>query len=101
MMLIVTIFLIAGLTIAIIEIAKRSKPDVNLGWLPFWASLPVPGLFVTYWLFSLWWMQSDNCIDSNCGGERMLAMSIGAAVGLFGSFFVSMTTAILWINWRK
>ena len=50
MMLIVIIFLIAGLTIAIVEIAKRLKPDVNVAWLPFWASLPIPGLLVVYWL---------------------------------------------------
>tara|TARA_R110002124_G_C8512982_1_gene475421 strand:- start:20 stop:334 length:315 start_codon:yes stop_codon:yes gene_type:complete len=102
MMLIVIIFLIAGLTIAVIEIAKRLKPDVNLAWLPFLASLPIPSLCVIYWLFNLWWMQSDRCIDATiCSSDGMLAMSIGAAVGLFGSFFVGMTTAILWINWRK
>jgi len=28
-------------------------------------------------------------------------MTKGAAIGLFGSFFVSMTTSILWINWRN
>ena len=102
MMLIVIIFLIAGLTIAIIEIVKRLKPEINLAWLPFWASLPIPGLFVIYWLFSVWWMQSDHCFDAQiCGGDGMLAMSIGAAIGFFGSFFVGMTTSILWINWRK
>lgn len=102
MMLIITIILIAGLTIAIIESAKRIKPEVNLAWLPFLASLPIPGLFVIYWLFSLWWMQSEHCIDAQvCDSDGMLAMSIGAAVGLFGSFFVGMTTAILWINWRR
>jgi len=102
MMLIVTILVIAGLTIAIIEIAKRRNPDTNLAWLPFPASLPVPALFVLYWLFSLWWIQSDNCIDAEiCSSGGILSMSIGAAVGLFGSFFVGMTTAILWINWRR
>lgn len=102
MMLIVIIFLIAGFTIAIIEIAKSLKPDINLGWLPFWASLPIPGLFIIYWLLGLWWMRSDHCMDvQTCDGGGMLAMSVGAAVGFFGSFFVSMTTAILWINWRK
>lgn len=102
MMLIVIIFLIAGFTIAIIEIAKWLKPEISLGWLPFWASLPIPGLFVIYWLFSLWWMQSDRCMTVQaCDSGGMLTMSVGAAVGFFGSFFVSMTTAILWINWRK
>lgn len=102
MILIVAIFLIAGVTIASIEIAKRLKPEVNLAWLPFWASLPVPGLFLLYWLFNLWWLQSTNCPDVQaCGREAIMLMSIGAAVGLFGSFFVGMTTAILWINWRR
>lgn len=102
MMLIVTILVIAGLTIAIIEIAKRRKPDINLAWLPFLASLPVPALFVIYWLFSLWWIQSDHCIDVEiCNSGGMMTMSIGAAVGLFGSFFVGMTTGILWINGRR
>jgi hypothetical protein len=102
MMLILTILVIAGLTIAIIEIAKRRNPDANLAWLPFLASLPVPALFVLYWLFSLWWIQSDHCVDAEiCSSGGILSMSIGAAVGLFGSFFVGMTTAILWINWRR
>ncbi len=102
MILIAIIFLIAGLTIAIIEIAKRLKPDINLAWLPFWASLPIPGLFVVYWLFNMWWLQSDQCRDIQvCGREGMVYMSVGAAVGMFGSFFVGMTIAILWINWRK
>jgi len=101
MMLIVIIAVIAGITIGIIEIAKRFNPDINLAWLPFLASLPIPGLCVIYWLFSLWWMQSDHCVNFSCDSEGILAMSVGAAVGLFGSFFVSMTTAILWINWRK
>lgn len=102
MILIVIIFLIAGLTIAIIEIAKRLKPEISLAWLPFWASLPIPGLLVLYWLFNLWWLQSANCLDGQvCGGEGIMYMSVGAAVGMFGSFFVGMTTAILWINWRK
>lgn len=102
MILIVTIILIAAFTIAFIEIAKRLKPDISLGWLPFWASLPVPGLFVLYWLFNLWWLQSDHCVGAQvCGREGMVYMSVGAAVGMFGSFFVGMTTSILWINWRK
>ena len=102
MMLIVIIFLIAGLTIAIIEIAKRLKPDINLAWLPFWASLPIPVLLVLYWFFNLWWLQSANCLDVRvCGREGIVYMSFGAAVGMFGSFFVGMTTSILWINWRK
>jgi hypothetical protein len=102
MMLILTILVIAGLTIAIIEIAKRRNPDANLAWLPFLASLPVPALFVLYWLFSLWWIQSDHCVDAEiCSSGGILSMSIGAAVGLFGSFFVGMTTGILWINWRR
>jgi hypothetical protein len=102
MMLIITIIIIAGLTIAFIEIAKRLKPGISLAWLPFLASLPTPGLFVIYWLFSLWWMQSDQCMAvQTCGDGGIVAMSIGAAVGFFGSFFVGMTTAILWINWRK
>ncbi len=102
MMLIVIIILIAGLVISIIEIAKRVKPDISLGWLPFWASLPIPGLFIIYWLFSLWWMQSDHCMAVlTCDGGGILALSVGAAAGFFGSFFVGMTTAILWINWRK
>ena len=102
MMLILTILVIAGLTIAIIEIAKRRNPDTNLAWLPFLASLPVPALFVLYWLFSLWWIQSDHCVDAEiCSSGGILSMSIGAAVGLFGSFFVGMTTGILWINWRR
>ena len=101
MMLIITILVIAGLTIAIIEIARRRNPDTNLAWLPFLASLPVPLLFVLYWLFSLWWLQSEYCADFSCDSEGMLAMTVGAAVGLFGSFFVGMTTSILWINWRK
>lgn len=102
MMLVAIIFLIAGVTIAIIEIAKRLKPETSLAWLPFWASLPIPGLFVIYWLYGLWWIQSDYCTDIDaCDAGGMLAMSIGAAIGFFGSFFVGMTTAILWINWRK
>ncbi|MGB5723656.1 MAG: hypothetical protein WBM39_04515 [Parasphingorhabdus sp.] len=102
MILIVIIFLIAGLTIAIIEIAKRLKPDISLGWLPFWASLPIPGLLAAYWLFNLWWLQSDHCLDGQvCGREGIVYMTVGTGVGLFGSFFVSMTIAILWINWRK
>ncbi len=102
MMLIVAILVITGLTIAIVETAKHMKPDINLAWLPFWASLPIPGLFVIYWLFNLWWLQSANCPDvQTCGGEGIMLMSVGAAVGLFGSFFVGMTTSILWINWRK
>ena len=102
MMLIVTILVIAGLTIAIIEIARRRNPDTNLAWLPFLASLPVPLLFVLYWLFSLWWIQSDHCLDAEiCSSGGMMTMSIGAAVGLFGSFFVGMTTGILWINGRR
>ena len=101
MMLIITIIIIAGLTIAFIEIAKRVKPNISLAWLPFLASLPTPGLFVIYWLFNLWWMQSDHCVNFSCDSEGILAMSVGAAVGLFGSFFVGMTTSILWINWRK
>lgn len=101
MMLIVTIFFIAGLTVGVIEIAKRLKPDINLAWLPFLASLPVPALFVLYWLFSLWWLQSEYCVDFRCDSEGMLTMTVGAAVGLFGSFFVGMTTSILWINWRR
>lgn len=102
MILIVIIFLIAGLTIAIIEIAKRLKPEISLAWLPFWASLPIPGLLLLYWLFNLCWLQSANCLDGQvCGREGIVYMSIGAAVGMFGSFFVGMTTAILWINWRK
>ncbi|MEH6791294.1 hypothetical protein [Parasphingorhabdus sp.] len=102
MILIVAICLIAGVTIAILEIAKRLKPEVNLAWLPFWASLPVPGLFLLYWLFNLWWLQSANCPDVQaCGRDAIMLMSVGAAVGLFGSFFVGMTTAILWINWRR
>ncbi|NCN84664.1 MAG: hypothetical protein GW808_11030 [Sphingomonadales bacterium] len=102
MMLILTILFIAGLTIAIIEIARRRNPDTNLAWLPFLASLPVPGLFVIYWLFSLWWIQSDHCADVQiCNSGGISAMSVGAAVGVFGSFFVSMTTSILWINWRN
>jgi hypothetical protein len=102
MMLIVIIIFIAVLVISIIEIAKRLKPGISLAWLPFLASLPTPGLFVIYWLFSLWWMQSDHCMAvQTCDGGGILAMSVGAAVGFFGSFFVGMTTAILWINWRK
>ncbi len=102
MTLIILILIIAGLTIAFIEIAKRRKPDINLGWLPFWASLPIPTLFVIYWLFSLWWLQSAYCTDvQTCGSNGMAAMTKGAAIGLFGSFFVSMTTSILWINWRN
>ena len=102
MMLIVIIALIAGFTIAIIEISRRIKPDINLGWLPFWASLPTPGLFVIYWLLGRWWNRSDHCTDIQaCDSGGILALTIGAAVGFFGSFFVSMTTAILWINWRK
>ncbi|WP_417616130.1 hypothetical protein [Parasphingorhabdus sp.] len=102
MTLIIIIFIIAGLTIAIIEIAKRLKPDINLAWLPFLASLPIPGLCVIYWLFGLWWIQSEYCTDiDTCDSGGMLAMSVGAAVGFFGSFFVGMTTAILWINWLK
>ena len=102
MMLIVIIFLIAALTIAIIEIAKRLNPQINLAWLPFLASLPIPGLLVLYWLFNLWWLQSDHCLDGQvCGREGIMYMSVGAGVALFGSFFVGMTTAILWINWRK
>ncbi len=102
MMLIVIIVFIAGLTIATIEIAKRLKPDISLGWLPFWVSLPIPGLFMAYWLFGLWWIQSDYCTNiDRCDTAQLLGMSVGAAVGFFGSFFVSMTTAILWINWRK
>ena len=101
MMLILAIALIAGLTIAFIEIAKRVRPDINLAWLPFLASLPVPALFVIYWLFSLWWLQSEYCVDFSCDSEGMLATTVGAAVGLFGSFFVGMTTGILWINGRR
>jgi hypothetical protein len=102
MTLLILILIVATLTIAIIEIAKRLKPDTSLGWLPFWASLPVPGLFVIYWLFSLWWMQSDHCTDVQiCNSGGISAMTVGAAVGFFGSFFVSMTTSILWINWRN
>ncbi len=102
MMLVVTILIIAGLAIAIIEIARRMNPQINLVWLPFWASLPIPGLLVIYWLFNLWWLQSDNCLDVQvCGREGITYMSIGTAVGFFGSFFVGMTTSILWINWRR
>ncbi|VWX57103.1 hypothetical protein [Sphingorhabdus sp. 109] len=102
MMLILIILVIAGLSIAIIEIAKRVQPDINLAWLPFLASLPVPGLSVLYWLFNLWWLQSDNCLDmQNCGRAAMMSMSVGAAVGFFGSFFIGMTISILWINWRR
>jgi len=102
MMLVVIIFLIAGLTIAIVEIAKWLKPEISLAWLPFWASLPIPGLFVSYWLFNLWWLQSNHCLDGQvCGREGIVYMSVGAAVAMFGSFFVGMTTSILWINWRK
>ncbi len=102
MTLIILILIIAGLTIAIVEIAKRRKPDISLGWLPFWASLPIPGLFVLYWLFNLWWLQSDHCTDVQiCNSGGIAAMSVGAAVGFFGSFFVSMTMSILWINWHK
>ncbi|WP_417611830.1 hypothetical protein [Parasphingorhabdus sp.] len=102
MILLIAIFVIAGLTIAIIEIMKRANPDTNLAWLPFRASLPIPGLLVIYWLFNLWWLQSDNCVDVElCSREGMISMSLGTAVALFGSFFVGMTTSILWINGRK
>ena len=102
MILLIFILIIAGLVIAIVETAKRHKPDISLGWLPFWASLPIPALLLLYGLYNFWWLQSAGCADIRiCNSDGIAAMTRGVATGLFGSFFIGMTTAILWINWRN
>lgn len=97
------IILALGLfTIAAVNLISRFRPATSKAWLPLLASLPVPGLFILYWLFNLWWLQSDHCLDpASCGIGAIGAMTRGAAVGLFGSFFICMTVAMLWINWRE
>ncbi len=116
MTLLIVILIIAGLAIAIVEIAKRRNPDINLGWLPIWASLPIPVLFVLYWLFSTVLLVAGlffrkNLIKSMMSGQidapdgiwkklltgRILFFLFMGAINLFVAFSYSTD---IWVSFK-
>ena len=90
------------LTIANIEIARRLKPGINPSWLALLVALPVPAAVVVLWAIGMVQLGSAACTDAAaCGPDAMMALTIYAGIGLFGSFLICLTTALLWTGRRR
>lgn len=98
--IIILLVVCAATTIAIIEIAKRFGYDVGTVKFQMFASSPIPVLFIALWIYGIWWIQSDYCIDPNtCDAPGMMLMSFSALMGAAFSFVVCLIVSVSWNHW--